>query len=214
MRPILQKGKIRLAGAVDNSPIGLLDEPELPQHGGTHNVVFFPFMSGIGTTTIVQRLCGSNPASPNPSSGINGYRAVWSIELDTVGTIRYENFFLWDICYETVQKCPDAALSSLQSARVIVLLIPIEKRSLLEGLSNWYRQNITESQRVIICITRCDKVEQAEIRIPSDIDSISQTLNCSAVQISGANLSRSSKELDPTIRNLVFAIANNLPERV
>ena len=102
MRKVIAGGNIRVAGAIGDSPIGLLDDPILPQHGGTHHVVFYPFQSGIGTTTIVQRLCGAEPTSPNPSSGINGYRAVWSIEQDTVGTVRYENFFLWDVISKRV----------------------------------------------------------------------------------------------------------------
>ncbi|OHS97334.1 hypothetical protein TRFO_36491 [Tritrichomonas foetus] len=213
MRPTVTRGNIRVAGAVDNSPIGLLDEPVLPQHGGTNHVVFYPFSPTIGTTTIVQRLCGSDPTNPNPSSGINGYRAVWSIELDSVGTIRYENFFLWDISYDSIENS-DLGETSLQSARVVVLLIPVEDRSKIQELISWYQGHIQDSQRVIVVVTRCDRVESAQIR-PSDVDNLSATLNVAVVQVSGANVTPSARyALHPSLRKLVLAIADNLPQRV
>lgn len=213
MRPTVFRGRIRVAGAVDNSPIGMLDEPILPQHGGTHHVVFYPFDSGIGTTTIVQRLCGSDPTNPNPSSGINGYRAVWSIEMDSIGTIRYENFFLWDISRETIENT-DLSESLLKTARVIVLLIPVGDRRKIQSLITWYQENITESQRVIVVITQCDRVESAQIR-PNEIENLSATLHTSVVQISAANVTPPERyALHPTLRKLVLAIADNLPQRV
>ena len=115
---------IRLAGAVGDSPIGILDEPILPQQNGSNQVVFVPFKAGIGTTTLVQRLCGSNATNPTPSGGISGYRASWRIELDPItGSCRYENFFIWDISYEIIEKCPELGNNLLQSAKIIVLLI-------------------------------------------------------------------------------------------
>ena len=210
MRPTVFRNNIRVAGAIDNSPIGLLDEPVLPQHGGTHHVVFYPFAASIGTTTIVQRLCGSDPTNPNPSSGINGYRAVWSIELDSVGTIRYENFFLWDVSFDLIEST-DMADSSIQSAKVIVLLIPVEDRSKIEELTSWYQSNIQESQRVIVVITRCDRVESAQIR-PSDVENLSASLNVPVIQVSGANVTPSQKyALNKSLRELVLKIADNLP---
>ena len=212
MRKVIAGGNIRVAGAIGDSPIGLLDDPILPQHGGTHHVVFYPFQSGIGTTTIVQRLCGAEPTSPNPSSGINGYRAVWSIEQDTVGTVRYENFFLWDVSCEATETVPQLADQSLRSARVIILLIPVENRSMVQRVIAWYQGHITESQRVIVAITRCDRVEAAQIR-PSDIENLSATLNCSVVEIKGACVTPSQKNaLQPSIRELVLKIAENLPQ--
>ena len=213
MRPTVFRGRIRCAGAVDNSPIGLLDEPILPQHGGTHHVVFYPFKEGIGTTTIVQRLCGSDPTNPNPSSGINGYRAVWSIEMDSIGTIRYENFFLWDISRESIENT-DLGEASLKTARVIILLIPVDDRTKIQELITWYQENITESQRVIVVITQCDRVECAQIR-PSDVENLSATLHTSVIQVSAANVTPQERyALHQTLRKLVLAIADNLPQRV
>lgn len=213
MRPTVFRGRIRVAGAVDNSPIGLLDEPILPQHGGTHHVVFFPFDSGIGTTTIVQRLCGSDPTNPNPSSGINGYRAVWSIEMDSIGTIRYENFFLWDISREAIEKT-DLSESLLKSARVLVLLIPVYDRRKIQTLITWFQENVTESQRVIVVVTQDDRVESAQIR-PNEIENLSATLHASVIRVSAANVTPPERyALHPTLRKLVLAIADNLPQRV
>lgn len=212
MRRTVTRGNIRVAGAIGDSPIGLLDEPLLPQHGGTHHVVFYPFQGKIGATTIVQRLCGSDPSDPNPSSGINGYRAVWSIELDSVGTVRYENFFLWDVSYASTVDGTDMAKQCLKSARVIVLLIPAESRASIQQVISWCHGHVSESQRVVVAITRCDMVESAQIR-PSDIENLSAAVNCAVVQISGANVSPTTKYgINPTIRNLVLAIADNLPQ--
>lgn len=214
MRPTVTRGNIRVAGAINNSPIGLLDEPVLPQHGGTQHVIFYPFDKEIGTTTIVQRLCGSDPTSPNPSCGINGYRAVWSIEMDSVGTIRYENFFLWDISYYTAENTTMAD-NLLQTARVIVLLISVEKPpESIQQIINWYQGHVSGSQKVIIAVTLCDKVGSAKIR-PSDIEKLSATLNAPVIEVSAANVTPAQRyALQPSLRKLVLAIADNLPQRV
>jgi len=73
---------------------------------------------------IVQRICGCSATDPAPSSGMNGYRAVWSIELDSVGTVRYESFFLWDVSHRAGRTMPDVVNRNIESARVVVLLVP------------------------------------------------------------------------------------------
>ncbi|KAH0795624.1 hypothetical protein GPJ56_000503 [Histomonas meleagridis] len=205
----------RIAGAIDGSPLGVLDNPALPQDGGVNHVIFYPFESGIGTTTIVQRLCGSNPTDPNPSSGINGYRAVWSLELDSVGSILYENIFLWDVCYETILSSQEQAESLLNTAKLIVMVIPSENRSIIQRVIGWYQEHIQESQRAVAVITRCDRVESAQIR-PSDVENLSRALNISVVQVSGANIDSSKlkenrkESIHPSIRKLALAIKDNL----
>lgn len=209
MRPALIRGNIRCAGAVANSPLGLLDEPILPQQNGSNQVVFVPFKSGIGTTTLVQRLCGSNAIDPNPSSGINGYRASWRVELDPVtGSCRYENFFIWDVCYEIISKCPELGSNLIQSAKIIVLLIPAEDRQSVQRLISWHKANITEPQKTIVVVTRCDRLEAVQIR-PPDVRNITNSLNTSVIQISAANITPEGKaQLQPSIKNLVVAIAD------
>jgi len=214
MRSVLTRGPIRLSGIDKQHSIGLIDEPILPQQGGTHSVVFVPFGSKIGTTTLVQRLCGANPSSPNPSSGINGYRAVWSISLDQIGSIRYENLFLWDVCYETQETCASMVDMYLQTAKVVVLVIPASRRNLIQQAIFWYQSKAQDSHRVIVAITQSDIVETAQIR-PTDIENLSATLNASVIQISSAHITPDDKHgLHPTIRNLVLSIIDNLPERV
>jgi hypothetical protein len=207
MRTAITRGNIRVAGAIGDSPIGVLDEPILPQAGGTHHVAFMPFDTEIGTTTLVQRLCGADPTVPNPSSGINGYRAVWSIEMDSVGTVRYESFFLWDIAYETTKKDTNHANNIIHSANVVVLVIPCggSERNITRAI-DWCQGHVSEAQRVIVAITQCDKPEQGHIR-PRDVERISGERQCAVVRISGANLKPEGRNrLNSTVRNLVLAI--------
>lgn len=214
MRSVLSKGPIRVSGIDGNNPIGLLDEPILPQQGGTQSIVFIPFASGIGTTTIIQRLCGAKPTEPNPSSCINGYRAVWSIGLDQVGSIRYENLFLWDICYENSESYSQIVDLYLQNSRVVVLLIPCSIRSLIQKAISWYQNKSLDSHRVIVCITQTDIIETAQIR-PTDVENLSATLNASVIQINSAHLNSDDKfGLNISLKNLVQSIIDNLPERV
>jgi hypothetical protein len=210
MRKTVTRGNIRLAGAIGDSAIGMLDEPVLPQAGGTCHVVFRPMDPGIGTTTIVQRLCGSNPIQPNPSSGVNGYRAVWSIEMDSVGTVRYESFFLWDVSYPFADQ-PDRSRAIFCSAKIIcVLLAANGGRDRLREAAGWCRSNVSNGQRIIFVITKGDSPESGHLR-PNEIEALGSEFDCPVVRIEGAHVQPETKHgLNPRIRNLVLTIDDAL----
>jgi hypothetical protein len=207
MRTAIMRGNIRVAGAIGDSAIGLLDEPVLPQAGGTYHVAFRPFDSQIGTTTLVQRLCGADSTFPNPSSGINGYRAVWSIEMDSVGTVRYENFFMWDISHDTMTRDANHANDIIHTCHVVVLVLPCSanERNITRAIE-WCQAHVADAQRLVVAITQCDKPEQGHIR-PRDIERISGEWECAVVRIEGANIKPDGRNrLNRTVRNLVLAI--------
>jgi hypothetical protein len=223
MKKVVDLPYIRVAGAIDDNAIGILDEPPLPQPSGTNHVVFWPFAEGIGTTTLVQRLCGSNPTAPIPSTGINGYRAVWSLDSDGSGSVRYENFFLWDISRDRIDARDPGPDSYVESARVIVAVVPAEGRGLLSTVRSWVSR-IGQTQRLIIAITRCDRAIAVNIQ-PNDVDSLSSELNCAVRQISNANRPMDVEKgrvgnrptsipgMDRSVRSLVLAIADCLQRR-
>jgi hypothetical protein len=210
MRKTVTRGNIRLAGAIGDSAIGLLDEPILPQAGGTCHVAFRPFDPGIGTTTIVQRLCGSDASHPHPSSGVNGYRAVWSIEMDAVGTVRYENFFLWDVSYAVADQ-PDRSRALFRSAKIICLLLAENgARDRLRDAARWCRANVSEGQRVIFVITKGDVAESGHLR-PNEIEQLGAEFDSPVVRIACANVRPETKHgLNSGIRNLVLTIDDAL----
>jgi hypothetical protein len=127
--------------------------------------------------------------------------------MDTAGTVRYENFFLWDISYDTMTRDRSRAEAILRAAKIIVLTIPYcgNERNIARAIE-WCQGHVSQAQRVIVAITQCDKPEEGHIR-PRDRERISAEWQCAVVGISGANVpSESRHRLDPTIRNLVLAI--------
>lgn len=200
MRPRIPNS-IRLAGLTNNAPIGLLDEPKISKEGGINNIAFIPFESQIGTTTIVQRLCGSNPTSPAPSAGVNGYRAVWSIAMSKDGSITYRNLFLWDVCYEIQKAAPQLVESYVQTAQIIVLVLPKSRRDLVQTLIRWYQSKALQTRRVVIIVSQADKIDSAQIT-PNDIQNLSATCNAPVVETS------SSYSMD----KLVLALNDSIPQ--
>ncbi|EAY03828.1 hypothetical protein TVAG_063410 [Trichomonas vaginalis G3] len=198
MRPRLPD-QIRLAGVIDNHLIGLFDEPPITP-SNIHHIVFIPFAPQCGATTLIQRLGGAQPRDPNPSAGVNGYRGVWSITQDKSGSILYRSLFLWDCSYDAVVSCKDIIDSYLQSANVVVLLIPKSSRNLMQNLIQWYQSNNLHSRRVVIVVTKSDLVGDSKIT-DVDIESLSMACNAKVVQ----------SAISAPIDNVVLAINDNIP---
>lgn len=198
MRPRLPDS-IRLAGIKGGSILGLLDDPPIVA-SNIHHIVFIPFAPQCGATTLIQRLSGAHPNDPHPSAGINGYRGVWSFTQDRSGSILYRSLFLWDCSYDAVVSCKDIIDSYLQSAHVVVLLIPKSSRSLIQNMIQWYQSNNLHSRRVVIVITKSDLVGDSKIT-DVDIESLSSACNAKVVQ------SAISSEPD----NVALAINDNIP---
>ena len=174
--------EIRLAGLSDKTAIGLCDQPIISPKGlAVHNIVFIPMAPEIGTTTLIQRLCGAKPKDISPSSGINGYRGVWSITLDKSGSINYRSLFLWDCAYSTVRDSRDFVDMYIQTAHLVVLLIPKTARTLIQNVQNWFKT--LNATRVIVIITQADKVGESQIT-PNDIEILSSSIARAVVETS------------------------------
>ena len=191
--------QIRLSGIKGDSTIGLIDDPQISPKGlAVHNIVFIPMASQIGTTTLVQRLCGADPKDPSPSSGINGYRGVWSITLDKSGSINYRSLFLWDVSYSTVCESRDMVDMYVQTAHVVVLLIPKTARSLIQNVQNWFKT--LNASRVIVIITQSDKIGESQIT-PNDIEILSSSIAKAVVESS----------ISSPVDNIANIIHSNIP---
>ena len=93
--------------------------------------------------------------------------------MDKAGSITYRSLVLWDCSYSSTRGPKEFIDPYIQTAHVVVLVIPKTARSLIQAAQQWLKSNSVS--RVIVVITQADKIGESQIT-PNDIEILSTSM--------------------------------------